>query len=116
VKLLATSDSNGVLRLSCEGAIQQDLNNPSLDPMASLFGQAIFSRKTVMNMERCTSIDSYGISWLLICHKHFAQDGGKLVLHSVPPMIMKVLKLVQLPKIVSVADNEAEAVTLAAKE
>lgn len=116
MKLTVTGDTGGILKLSCEGAITQDLVNPGLDPMAALFGPGIFARKVIMSLEKAPYIDSSGISWLLICHKHFAQLGGKIVLHSVPPMVMKVLKLVQLPKIVGTADSEAEAVALASKE
>jgi anti-anti-sigma factor len=113
VKLEVTSDADGVTRVACEGTIAQERFSREADPMATLTGPGIFAKKVLLNLEKAVYIDSSGISWLLICHKHFLQGGGRLILHSVPPLIQKVLQIVQLPKIVSIAADEADALKLA---
>jgi anti-anti-sigma factor len=113
VKLEVTSEADGIPRLACEGTIAQEKFSRDQDPMTTLTGPGIFAKKVLLSLEKAVYIDSSGISWLLICHKHFLQGGGRLILHSVPPLVMKVLQIVQLPKIVSIAADEADALKLA---
>jgi anti-anti-sigma factor len=113
VKLQVTSDADGIAHVTCEGTIAQEKFSRDADPMATLTGPSIFAKKVLLNLEKAVYIDSSGISWLLICHKHFVQGGGRLILHSIPPLIVKVLQIVQLQKIVGIAADETAALQLA---
>ena len=113
MKLQVTSDAEDIVQVACEGTIAQERFSREADPMTTLTGPGIFAKKVLLNLEKAVYIDSSGISWLLICHKHFVQGGGRLILHSVPPLITKVLQIVHLPKIVSTVADEAEALKLA---
>jgi anti-anti-sigma regulatory factor len=67
----------------------------------------------LLNLEKTTYINSSGISWLIISHKHFVQAKGQLILHSIPPLVFQVMQLVRLPLVVPVAVDEAAALGVA---
>ncbi len=112
MKLILVADEGEVVRLSCEGQITQMVSQGN-EPMANLLGQAGFARKVLLDLGKTTFINSSGISWLLICHKHFTQGGGQFVVHSVPPLVSQVLQFVRLPSIMHFAADEASARALA---
>ena len=60
-------------------------------------------------MEKTRFIDSSGIGWLMVSHKRFLGAGGRLVLHSVPPMIAQVLRLLNLHTILAIEPDLAAA-------
>ena len=47
-------------------------------------------------------------------HKRFRTDGGRLVLHSVPPMVAQVLRLLNLHTVLSIQPDQAAARALVA--
>jgi anti-anti-sigma factor len=117
LKLLSSEtdllDEGTVIRVTCEGQISHDDFDPASDPMRQVLGPLIFSRKVLLNLEKTSYINSSGISWLIISHKHFVQAKGQLILHSVPPLVFQVMQMVRLPLVVPVAPNEAAALALA---
>jgi anti-sigma B factor antagonist len=102
------------MRVRCANQLTQDDVQGDQDPLQAVIGEGGFGRKVLMDLGKVTYIDSSGISWLLICHKHFVQAGGKLVIHSVPPLVDQVLQLLRLPLILSIAADEKSARALAA--
>ncbi len=113
MRLSLISDEGDVLHVACEGDIQQQDFRPGRDPIEDVIGPSGYSRRVLLDMERTTYLESSGISWLLICHKHFVEAGGRLILHSVPPRVFRVLQIVHLPKILNIAPDEAGARALA---
>jgi anti-anti-sigma factor len=117
LKLLSSDndvlDDKAVIRVSCEGHISHDEFDPAKDPMRQVLGPLIFSRKVLLNLEKASYINSSGISWLIISHKHFVQAKGQLILHSIPPMVFQVMQMVRLPLVVPVAADETAALALA---
>jgi anti-anti-sigma factor len=117
MKLTILSNDDQVLHVQCADKITQEDFIGQADPLAGLIAHlGGFSRRVLLNLERATFIDSSGVSWLLICHKHFVQNGGRLVLHSVPPLVNQVLQLVRLPRIMNVASDAAAARKLALED
>jgi anti-anti-sigma factor len=113
MKLTLVADEGDIVRVACEGQISQFVSQGN-EPMANLLGGlAGYGRRVLLSLERTTFINSSGISWLLICHKYFTQSGGKLVVHSVPPLVNQVLQFVRLPSIMNFAPDEPSARTLA---
>jgi anti-anti-sigma factor len=112
MKLTIVADEGEIVRVACEGQIAQLVSHGN-EPMANLLGPTAYSRKVLLSLERTTFINSSGISWLLICHKYFAQGGGQLVVHSVPPLVSQVLNFVRLPSIMNFAADEKAARTVA---
>jgi stage II sporulation protein AA (anti-sigma F factor antagonist) len=116
MELTVIADDRDVMRLLCTGPITQLTLDHRRDQIEMLLGRPGYSRKVLLNLEKTTYIDSTGIGWLLMNHKRFLQAGGKLVLHSIPPMVYQVLQLLNLPSIVSMATNEATARAIALGE
>jgi anti-anti-sigma regulatory factor len=58
-------------------------------------------------------MDSSGISWLLNIHKHCRESGGILVLHSIPPSIMAILKLLHMDRYLNLVEDEQAAQIMA---
>ncbi len=115
MQLKMVADEGDVVRVAVEGQISQ-LVSQGNEPMVNLLGPAGFGRKVLLNLEKATFINSSGISWLLICHKYFTQCGGKLIVHSVPPLVNQVLQFVRLPSIMTFAEDEARARALVREE
>lgn len=116
MQLTMISDDSSFVRLRCEGQMSQSDFQPGVDPLESLLGRDCFSRKVLLNLEKTEYIDSSGISWLIVCHKHFLKAGGKMVLHTIPPMVYQALQWLRMPLILHLADDEAAAVALASGE
>jgi anti-anti-sigma factor len=113
MKLTVSGEDKNLLLLACEGRISQADFEPGRDPLESLLGSNGLSRKVLLNMEKTNYIDSSGIGWLVICHRHFAGAGGQLILHSVPARVFQVLELIGLPKVMHIAQDEAAARSMA---
>lgn len=113
MKLTVLGDDPEVVRLQCEGEISHTQLQIDHDPLTTLLGADCFSRRVLLGLERTTYIDSMGISWLLISHKRFNQSGGRLVLHTIPPMVQNILTLLKMHLIFQIAPNEGAARTLA---
>jgi anti-anti-sigma factor len=106
-------DEKGVVRVSCQGEISRLDPDPAREPLRALLGALVFGRKVLLNLEKATYIDSSGVSWLVVCHKHFVQAKGELILYAVPPLVFQVLELMRLPLILPIAPDEAAARILA---
>ena len=116
MELTVASDDGGVLRLQLAGSITQDDLWPFSDPMLELLGEEGYARKVALSLADVDFIDSSGISWLLVRHKRFRQAEGKLVIHSVPPMVAEVVKMLRLNLVFLLADDETAAAALAEGE
>jgi len=106
MELAVLSDTTEVLHVAVRGAIT--MNNKS-EPLGEQMGNAVYGRPVLFNLAEATYIDSGGVSWLIICHKRFLTNGGKLVLHNVPDLIRKVLDLLNLKAVLTTTADEASA-------
>jgi stage II sporulation protein AA (anti-sigma F factor antagonist) len=110
MKLSVISSDDNLLHVRCEGTISQNEFTDETEPLRELLASQSGPRqKVILDLERATFIDSSGIGWLLICHKRLRENGGELIIHSVPPLIEQVLDLVKLPKIIHVSLDAAGA-------
>jgi len=110
MQLSIVSDNGGVTRVQATGQITtQDTLAGKLEPMSQLLGEAVYSRRVALNLAEATFIDSSGLGWLLLCNKRFREAAGKLVLHSVPPAILDVIKVMRLDEVLKIAEDEAAA-------
>jgi anti-anti-sigma factor len=109
MQLTLTKSDNDVLRIQCEGTISQDGFKPGADPLEDLIGADSYDRKVLLNLERTHYIDSSGVGWLMGRNKQFRQSGGRLILHSIPPMVSQVLQLLRMGMVLELASDEATA-------
>lgn len=109
MKLRKVSDDGQVVGVACtERVTAADLSG-GRDPMESLLGPAAFGRKVLLDLSGASAIDSSGIAWLVRTDRRFRQDGGKVVLHSVPPSVMDIMRVMRLPTLLFVAPDETQA-------
>ena len=111
--LTLLSHNDQVTRLECEGEITHYQFTADKNPLEDILGQIIFRRCVLLSLEKTAYIDSSGVSWLLGAHKQFERNGGRLILHSVSPMVRQVLQLLKLTSILTIAADEPEAMQLA---
>jgi anti-anti-sigma factor len=102
-------DDGGVRRVSIAGRIAQndlDEKRASLDRLLSP-GESPFPM--LLDLSATDFIDSSGLSWLLVWHKRYNCAKSKLVLHSIPPMVLDVLRMMRLDLVFNIAADEKAA-------
>jgi ABC-type transporter Mla MlaB component len=99
-----------LIRLRCEGALRTGGKG---DDLPALLGPRCYAYKVILNLDRCSAIDTSGMSWLMQNHSRFVEGGGKLILYGVPPVIADTLKFVRLANLLTIASNETEACQMA---
>jgi anti-anti-sigma factor len=115
MKLSLLSTDADVMYLQCEGKITQTDFKPGADQMVQVAGNGVYARRVLLDLGRCDYMDSSGIGWLVTCHKRFKTSEGKLVMHTVPPMIINMLKMLKMDQVFFLA-SDAESARKAAME
>ncbi len=106
-----SSDAQAV-RLRAVGRIVQSALGTSPEPMERALGGEGYSRRVLLSLAAATFIDSSGLGWLLSCNRRFREAAGKLVIHSVPPTILDVIKVMRLDQVLDIAEDEASALAM----
>lgn len=114
LKLL--SDDGDVLRVEMTSGIVQGDYTPDLTPFEDLLGPDRYARNVLMSMSETTLIDSRCLGWLLIVQNRFCEDGGKLVVHTVPPHVMEMLQVLRFELVLQIAEDETAALELLRQE
>jgi anti-anti-sigma factor len=114
MQIFLTSEDDIATCVVCDGEISQ-ARFPSHDfnPLEDLLGAGFYQRQVLLDLGQATFIDSSGVGWLLTNHKNFLAAGGKLILHSVPPMVDQVLRLLQLHHMLSIKADRVAAMAAA---
>ena len=116
MRLTIASDNGDVLLLEASGSISQNDVSRLDDPMRGLLGELGFGRKVVLDFSGVEFVDSSGIGWLMGSHKRFRQDGGKLVIHSVRPVVTEILKILKFHQVLVITKNERAALAAVERE
>jgi anti-anti-sigma factor len=114
MKLTVLSSDSGITRVQSEGEITLLDVQTGANPLERLLGAGCFAGKVLLSLQQCEFIDSAGVGWLVMCHKHFRDAGGRFVVHSLTPMVNHVFRLLQVASVIHVADDEAGGLRLAA--
>jgi anti-anti-sigma factor len=113
MQLYLLAEDDNITSIACEGNITQSLLTPGDDPLQELLGVAGFSRQVLMDLVKTAYIDSSGIGWLLGCHRRFTAAGGRLILHSLPPMVEQVIHVLKLQNLLTIKPDQESAMALA---
>jgi anti-anti-sigma factor len=108
LNMTVAADDGNLVTVHCEGDINQiffQLGNP----LEKLLGCLTFTRKVILNLEKVSFLDSSGLSWLAVCHKHFKAQGGRMVLCAIPPRVFQVLQFCRMDQVLRITDDEASA-------
>jgi anti-anti-sigma factor len=113
MKLSLRSEDGGVSRLQSEGEIRLSDQLRDSKVIEGLLGPDCYAKKILLDLQNTPYMDSSGVSWLVSFHKHCRTAGGVLVLHSIPPSIMSILKLLHMDRYLNLVEDEDAAQTLA---
>src|SRR5262245_36392056 len=106
---LVAIERDGLVRIAAEGEITSQKFKPDQpNPLTEVMGASWASSRVLLNFENVPYIDSFAIGWLLNCHREFTSNGGRLVIHSIRPVVSQILDLFIIRQILSFADSELE--------
>lgn len=98
------------VRMVAKGRISaMNLAGTGNNPIADLLGPDWSARSVMVDLSKSDYIDSSAIGWLLHTNSEFSRGGGKLVLHSIPPMVKQMLMLLKIGSLIPLKDDEAAA-------
>jgi anti-anti-sigma factor len=106
MELKVISRDADAVRMAALGEIRQAALEENPDPVRSLLDERGYATAVVIGLGGVTFMDSSGIGWLLKCHKRAREAGGRFVVHSLPPGVMDVMKMMRLDKVLHIAENE----------
>src|SRR5690606_5384878 len=107
--LSVQSVENNVAELQASGPITQAGISPTEDVVAKALGPSAYRHKILLDLKNSDHIDSSGVNWLLTIHRRTREQGGRLVLHSVPPLVDNVLKVLRMNLVFEIAPEWGEA-------
>src|SRR5688500_1945533 len=87
MELSIVEDTPEKVRLAVSGKVTFREVSPTSDMFSELLGENVYSRPVWLDMSGADYLDSSGVGWLITCHKRFRQAGGRLVLHSLSPIV-----------------------------
>jgi anti-anti-sigma factor len=115
MKLFLVSEEDHIACLACEGNVTQSLFTPGSDPLQELLGPEGFARQLVLDLNKTDYIDSSGVGWLLGSHRRCLAAGGRLILHSLPPLVEQVIYLLRLQTLLNIQPDQSAALALASQ-
>jgi anti-anti-sigma factor len=116
MKLSVQTEQDGVVRLRNDGEIRLGDQLRERSSLEDILGPDCYGRKILLDMKNTSYIDSAGVGWIVKFHKLCQQAGGMLVLHSLPPAILAILRLLHMERFLRIAEDERSAQALALGE
>jgi anti-anti-sigma factor len=110
---LHSEEAAGVCEIRAEGGIRSVEEPRDPRDLQELLGHQCFRWKILLDLQDAPHIDSSGVSWLVHFHKSCRAAGGMLILHSVPPAVMAVFKLLGMEHYFNLVADEHAARALA---
>lgn len=113
MKLSVQAEQDGVVRLRNDGEIRLGDQLRERSSVEEVLGPDCYARKILLDLKNTSYIDSAGVGWIVRFHKLCQQSGGTLVLHSLPPAILAILRLLHMERFLRIAEDERSARVLA---
>ncbi len=112
MKLTIHSDNGDVLHLRVAGRIAMATIGDQADVIPNVLDQRGYGRSVLLDLSEAEYIDSGGVSWLVITNKRFNEADGKLVIHSIPAVVLDIFKMMRLDRVFNLTDAEPAALAL----
>ena len=87
----------------------EPLSVDDVESLDELLSPGFCACHVALSLANVRSVESRRISWLVEVHKRFCEEGGRLVVHSVWPLLMDAFRFLRLDRALHVADDEAAA-------
>jgi anti-anti-sigma factor len=98
-----------IIRLAAEGRVSRDTWAHNGDPLTHACGPQIFKSKVLLSLRQVLYLDSTGVEWLLVCQRKFQQQGGRMILHSLVPATLQLLKMMRMDTLLEIEPEESAA-------
>ena len=108
VELISNDGNVTCFRLS--GKVTQQTLRKLEDPLESM-GDEIYRQRVLFDMSKAEFVDSGGVGWILKCHKRCRERGGRLILHSITPLVHNVMLVLRMNEVFDLAENAQEALS-----
>jgi anti-anti-sigma factor len=112
MKLNLVSAQPGLVRIASTDDITLLDFAGGAQPLEALLGPEAYEGTVLLNLAESGYMDSSGIGWLVQCHLHFQKAGGRLVVHSIPPMINHCFRVLGMYDVLHIVPDEAAALAL----
>jgi anti-anti-sigma factor len=107
---LVSIEKEGLVRLASSGSITAAKFDPSgRNPLERILGQNWSGMRILIDMKQTTYVDSSAVGWLIATNRACRDAGGKLVIHDLPSNIRQILDLLQVGRVVSIAESAQAA-------
>ncbi len=108
---LLSIEKAGYVRLGIDGEItsRDFLGNDGKNPLEGALGPTWASHNILLSLEKTNFIDSAAIGWLIDCQRESKQAGGRLVIHSAPPRVGDLFRLLKLRTALNIQESEESA-------
>jgi anti-anti-sigma factor len=113
MKLTVLSSDAGLTRLQSSDDITLLDFEGGAKPLEEVLGTTAYGGVVLLNLAQSLYVDSSAVGWLIQCHFRFQKAGGKLVLHSIPPMVDHVFRVLGMYDVLNIAKDEAAGLLLA---
>jgi anti-anti-sigma factor len=110
---LRSEEATGLCEIQADGAIRTVEAPRDLRDIEEMLGPQCYRRKILLDLQYAPHIDSSGACWLIHFHKRSQTAGGMLILYSVPPGVMSVLRLLGIHQYLNLAADQRAARALA---
>jgi anti-anti-sigma factor len=108
MEITLESGESDAVWLRCGGAITQNSTTACGDLLRDHAGNDAYDKTVIIDLSETSRIDSSGVSWLLTCQKRCREHGGRFILHSLPPDVSNVLKVLRLDRALEIAANRGD--------
>jgi anti-anti-sigma factor len=105
----------GITEVSVLGYIRaDDLPLSGANPLVTLLGDTWADQSMLLDLSKVSEIGSAGMGWLLLTHRAVKAKGGRLVIHSIKPMVAMQIGLMAMDRVIGIAPDRAAALKLLA--
>ncbi|MEM6506969.1 MAG: STAS domain-containing protein [Planctomycetota bacterium] len=98
-------EEDGVVSLDCADDMNALAMCEEFTELKDLVGDGWSGRKIALGFAEASYIDSAAIGWLLSLQKTMSEAGGRLVLHSMSPSVKRVITMMRLENVLTMADD-----------
>src|SRR5438128_2709361 len=96
---LISIEKEGFIRAAATGPIiSADLPAEGLNLFEKLLGENWASNRVLLDLDKAAYIDSCAIGWIISSQQRFKYAGGLLIVHSVRPAVLQLLKLLKVDR------------------
>ncbi|HZZ77205.1 MAG TPA: STAS domain-containing protein [Gemmataceae bacterium] len=112
MKLEVLADADGLFHVGCAGDVSLAELEPR-EPLSVLLGPGCYRYHLLLNFDQVTFLDTAGVSWLIRVKQACDRAGGRMVLHSVPPIAAHLLQLLRMHEVFAIGEDERQGRVLA---